>query len=435
MGVAIYEAVQFIVFKALKWFLNSSSAKLREQNLFEDHLIHISGFLKSPSIWFHVASAGELEMALPVMEELAKKRGYSLLISYYSPSAEPFLKRIPPSISFYAFPFPLDKRKNFKRLLDAVQIDAIFLVRYEFWPAFLTEAYAQKVPVNLISATLAGKKLGFFERFYYRSFFSLISKAFVILEEDVVRFQENFPNLPVILAGDTKWVRCLQKKEIIKNSKTPFLEYIKYLKNKKSCPVIIFGSSHDPELKVLEKLANLNEEFLLIDAPHDMKEVEAHFHVLKKGSVKSVALLKRVEKNLLEENALYEKIEQQDDIVIIDRIGLLDALYSVADIVVIGGGFKGRLHNTLEPSVFGMPVLFGDKVDKYPEAIYLKQTGQAVGFSQAAEMLSFLENFVNHFKKEKVGTFSRQEISGQQQVFSSAVDIILKESILRTHDL
>jgi 3-deoxy-D-manno-octulosonic-acid transferase len=70
----------------------------------------------------------------------------------------------------------------------------------------------------------------------------------------------------------------------------------------------------------------------------------------------------------------------QTDVVIVDRVGLLSAMYRYADIAFIGGGFKpGGLHNVLEPAVFGMPVLFGPELDKFPEAKEMKNAG--VGFS------------------------------------------------------
>ena len=56
-------------------------------------------------------------------------------------------------------------------------------------------------------------------------------------------------------------------------------------------------------------------------------------------------------------------------ILIIDSIGLLSKLYSYADIAIVGGGFHDKgLHNILEAATFGVPVIFGNKYKKNPEA-------------------------------------------------------------------
>jgi 3-deoxy-D-manno-octulosonic-acid transferase len=53
---------------------------------------------------------------------------------------------------------------------------------------------------------------------------------------------------------------------------------------------------------------------------------------------------------------------------VLDCIGLLSSAYRYGTIAFIGGGFSGSLHNILEPAVYGLPILFGPKHSKFPEA-------------------------------------------------------------------
>jgi 3-deoxy-D-manno-octulosonic-acid transferase len=55
-------------------------------------------------------------------------------------------------------------------------------------------------------------------------------------------------------------------------------------------------------------------------------------------------------------------------VLIIDHVGMLSALYKYADIAYIGGGFGKGIHNILEAAVFGIPVIFGPKYSKFREA-------------------------------------------------------------------
>ncbi len=53
---------------------------------------------------------------------------------------------------------------------------------------------------------------------------------------------------------------------------------------------------------------------------------------------------------------------------IIDNIGMLTKIYNYAEIAYVGGGFSTGLHNTLEPAVFGIPVIIGPNYQGFKEA-------------------------------------------------------------------
>lgn len=55
-------------------------------------------------------------------------------------------------------------------------------------------------------------------------------------------------------------------------------------------------------------------------------------------------------------------------VLIIDNIGMLSALYQYADLAYIGGGFGKGIHNILEAVVYGTPVFFGPNYRKFREA-------------------------------------------------------------------
>jgi 3-deoxy-D-manno-octulosonic-acid transferase len=62
----------------------------------------------------------------------------------------------------------------------------------------------------------------------------------------------------------------------------------------------------------------------------------------------------------------------------------------------VGGGFSGSLHNILEPLAYGLPVLFGPKHEKFPEAQQFIDLGfaQVVDTAQGLDqmLLSLMEN-------------------------------------------
>ena len=60
-----------------------------------------------------------------------------------------------------------------------------------------------------------------------------------------------------------------------------------------------------------------------------------------------------------------------------DNIGTLSKLYKYASLAYIGGGFngEGKLHNTLEAAVFGLPIIIGKYYSKFPEAVSMIDNG------------------------------------------------------------
>ncbi len=64
-----------------------------------------------------------------------------------------------------------------------------------------------------------------------------------------------------------------------------------------------------------------------------------------------------------------ENFSGEPQVLIVDSIGLLTKIYSYAHIAYVGGAFsKGGLHNTLEPAVFGIPVIIGPNYAGFKEA-------------------------------------------------------------------
>jgi 3-deoxy-D-manno-octulosonic-acid transferase len=65
-------------------------------------------------------------------------------------------------------------------------------------------------------------------------------------------------------------------------------------------------------------------------------------------------------------------------IIIVDSIGILSILYSYASVAFIGGSFKINVHNVLEAAVYGVPVLFGPKINNSQEAQKLIEVGGGI---------------------------------------------------------
>ena len=94
----------------------------------------------------------------------------------------------------------------------------------------------------------------------------------------------------------------------------------------------------------------------------------------------------------------------------LDTIGHLSTAYHYGSMAFIGGGFSGKLHNILEPSIFGLPTFFGPNIKKFPEAeLFLKNK-----ISFKVENLNDIENTVSLIDEN----VNELKIKTQEFVFS-----------------
>ena len=75
-------------------------------------------------------------------------------------------------------------------------------------------------------------------------------------------------------------------------------------------------------------------------------------------------------------------------------IGLLSSIYRYGKIAYIGGGFGVGIHNTLEAAVYGIPVIFGPRYQKFNEAVTLIQQGGAFSIHNKTELDELLDSLL-----------------------------------------
>lgn len=329
-------------------------------------------------IWMHAASLGEYEQGLPVLERLKEKfADHKILITFFSPSGyENVVKK--KHIADVVCYLPFDKKKVVKEFVSQFDAKLFFTVKYDYWYNLFAELKKRNVKVYVISAL-------FYER---QSFFTSYGKWFVKqLQSNVDWFfhQTGFSyalakNVGLVkssIAGDTRFDRVKQ----LRNG-NHHVDHIKNFTGDEK--TIVFGSSWHAEEKIVELITEINRSIKIIIAPHDLKRV----HHLKETFPDAV-LYSEIS------NDQFSTVSPQ--LLIIDSIGLLSKLYSYADIAVVGGGFHDAgLHNILEAATYGVPVVFGDRYKKNPEADELISANGGKAFESEALAVEFIFFLINN---------------------------------------
>lgn len=356
-------------------------------------------------IWFHVASLGEYEQGLPVMEEIkAKYPEYKLLLTFFSPSG--FEIRKNNKIADVTIYLPLDTKRNVKRFLDVVQPKMVFFIKYEFWPNYLFELKNRNIPTYLISGIFRENQL-FFKWYggFYRKALLSFDHFFVQNQASAQLLQSiNFNNSTV--NGDTRFDRVAQ---IVERAKP--LDFIAVFKN--NTTTIVIGSSWINDEAIYLPYLNNSKNIKFIIAPHNIKEEEI------------TRLIAKIDKKTVRYTNYKTEDLKNTDVFIIDTIGILTQIYAYADIAYVGGGFKTGLHNILEPATYGTPVVIGPNYSKFQEAKDLVALGSCLVVNNKEELSATFKRLISddNYRKE-LGTKNQEFILKNKNATKVIMDFI-----------
>jgi len=358
-------------------------------------------------LWFHAASLGEFEQALPIIEEIKKEfPKYKILVTFFSPSGYENKKNHP--LADVITYLPLDTRKNAKRFLELVKPKIAFFIKYEIWPNFMAEIKKQNIKSLLISGAFRENQI------YFKPYGGFMRKALQTFDHIFVQNDASITLLKNIgfnnttLSGDTRFDRV--SRQIQYNNK---LEFAENFIDKKTC--LVAGSTWPEDEEIIVPFINQTSEKLkVIIAPHEIKEEKIN------------ALEQKIKKKAIR----YSQRESRDlasyDVLILDTIGLLGKIYSYANIAYVGGaaGTTG-LHNILEPATFGIPVIIGENYTKFPEAGRLRQLAGLYSVANAEEFSSITNKLITdkHFR-DKTGMIAGHFINSNTGATRSVMNYL-----------
>lgn len=327
-------------------------------------------------IWFHCASLGEFDQGLPVMKEWKRQNPEDcILVTFFSPSAMlHYHKRN--HCADYVLYLPLDTPSNALFFIDHFLPKAIFFVKYEFWANYISYAHKRKIPVYSI-ATIFRKNQHFFK--WYGAFFRGVLKKisyFYVQNEESFQLLHSIGVNECQVVGDTRFDSVLETKNLFLNQineghlDEDWIKFETFLEGKKA---IIIGSSWPAEERLIIPYILENKQLKFILAPHDISN--QHITKIEQGLGDSCVRFTH-----------FNEINNSVNCLILDTIGHLSKAYYFGEIALVGGGFSGKLHNILEPAVFGLPVLFGPNHTKFPEANLFLKNQIAFEFKDENEM-------------------------------------------------
>lgn len=285
---------------------------------------------KDCDIWLHACSLGEVKSLEPLIKRLESER---IMLTVITATGFLEAKRLFPQCHVAFLPFEIFLPFWVRNVHTLVVSEA------ELWYMLFFTARLKGAKNLLINARISERSLPKYMRFryFYHALFKLIDEVFAQRDEDCKRLKF-LGAKSVNTMGNLK---LLNQPVITKELSKPAKK------------LVVIASTHDGEEEiVLEALKTLSNDYVLALVPRHPERFLRVFEIAKqwgKESNKSVALYSSL-----------PKLEWTSDLLVVDAMGELINLYSIADCVILCGSFLPiGGHNPLEPAHFGCKIISG----------------------------------------------------------------------------
>jgi 3-deoxy-D-manno-octulosonic-acid transferase len=353
----------------------------------------------------HCASLGEFEQGKPLLEAFLKQHPeYKSMVTFFSPSGFIPSQKYKADIIAY---IPWDTCHNAKKFLDITKPSIVFWIKYDYWKNHLIQIKKRNIPCYLISATFRPEQYFFRPILKGLSPLQYFTHLFVQTEQSKILLATVGIN-NVTVTGDTRFDRVC--KIASKNVNFPIIERFTHSSQK----VLIAGSSWPKDETIIAEAIKQIPDIKLILVPHEINPDRIESSEQTFSFCKTLRYTKAESGNPEEANVL-----------IVDTIGILAIIYRYAQAAYIGCGFDNGIHNTLEAAVYGIPVTFGAKYNKFEEAKELVAAGGATPINNAAELYALLTLWFNGDKeREKQGKICAEYVERNAGITEKILDKI-----------
>lgn len=339
-----------------------------------------------PLIWVHAVSLGETKAVAALVKEMKAKFNNPVIV--FSTTTETGHVESCRSISAdHHVYLPFDFGWVINPIIRKIAPDLLVLCESDFWYNLLKSAKKAGAKTVLVNGKLSQKSMERFKKvsFFTEKLFSYIDLFCVQSHLYAKRFEEiGVPAQKIAVTGNMKFDGDYAKLPAQKLS-----DWRNELGIAPLDPVLVIGSSHHPEeTQLLEALPPVWKQF------PDLKVLLVPRHPERFNEVAGILQKKSINYRRLSEkkhNGLSAPV------ILIDAMGLLRKCYQLADVAIVAGSFTPKVggHNILEPSWYGVPVIFGPHMHTQPDLVDLmKEYGAGIQVEPEKltdELLSFFQ--------------------------------------------
>lgn len=362
------------------------------------------GFVQFPeppekSIWFHCASVGEVRSLHLITDMMqAEFPDTKIIVSTTTATGKAeALRLIKP---FHAFLLPLENSLATAHIIHYMNVKALIIIDTELWHNLITSA-AKHTKLYMLNGRMSDRSVKSYVKFRFL-FAPLLSKFETIYtksEEDSERFAS--------VTGSRSNIRTLGNIKFQTRKPKPEPKEYAYLAGTK---IFAAASTHKGEEEIiLDAFKNSGYEGKLVIAPRHMNRVdEVYLLAARKGF--SVSTL--------------SNLNPSTQVVVSDKFGTLDELYTMSDRIFVGGSLNGTGgHNIYEAIMFEKQVCVGTNMANFREiSESAERFGAAVTVRNADELAQYLTDKLP--EADFTGFFA--EMDAQQKCILTEIRQVIK---------
>ncbi len=371
----------------------------------------------APVVWFHGVSVGEVHLLGPVVAAFRQRfPHFDVAISSTTPTGlAEARKRFPKTV---VAPFPFDLSWQVRRAFDALRPAAVVMAESELWPGFLAEAKSRGVPVAVINGRMSPRSAN-----RWRRVAPLARATFGRVHSWAVQDQAHRDALLSLgVPADAVQVTGSVKFDGALSSQSPVAESLRHLLGiGAGQTILVAGSTQECEEKHLlnayRRLAPDYPGLRLVLVPRHPERFE------------SVALwLTSEQVTFSRRSLLVQPANTPSGIVLLDTLGELSALWTLADLGFVGGSLDGKRggQSMIEPAARGVPACFGPHIWNFKDiSKQLVARGGATMLSGAADLEPTLRQWLaNPADRQRMGQAARAFVATQQGATQRTLDFL-----------
>jgi 3-deoxy-D-manno-octulosonic-acid transferase len=318
-----------------------------------------------PVGWIHAVSVGEAIAAAPLVEGLRRTwPALPLVVSTVTETGARVVRERFAGIAQHRY-FPLDFPGAARRVISSIGPAFFICMETELWPNVLRVLAARRIPTMIANGRLSDRSFSRYRivRSPLRRVLDTVT-VFAMQSDEDARRVIALGALPerVVVTGNLKH-------EPLPDPAGAADLWRRLLGLAPGQPVWIAGSTHRGEdeavLDAHRRTLSVQPDAVLVLAPRHPERV---------GDV--MTLVARQGFAAVRRSELPTRRRGGPPVIVLDTVGELAQLYSIADVVFVGGSLMPLGgHNVLEPALRGKPVLFGPHTTNFREAATILLAG------------------------------------------------------------
>ncbi len=312
-----------------------------------------------PRVWLHAVSVGEVIAALPILRELrAQAPNAEIILTVTTSSGHQTAREQAKGLFDHLRYFPIDVLRFQMAAMQQVQPRVVAVMETELWMNHLWCAKLFQAETLLINGRISDRAYPRSQKltFFYRTLFKSLDRALMQTTVDAERIEcLGAKNVQVV--GNCKFDQAATVSD-----RSPD-EWRNELGVRADSPCVVVGSIRAEEFELLAPaLADLADQGTqVIIAPRHLERTEELISSLKR----SVPRRSKSE-------------TMRDNLLVLDSYGELSAVYTLADIAIVGGGFANLGgQNLIQPLAQGVPVVVGPHMENFRDVTELAVRNQA----------------------------------------------------------